>query len=807
MTPTRTGIALLLALVPAVALAAPPELPAEAVVLPGAAAGGRNPVPLDPVGAALASGEWKAPKPGDKFAIPGGLERTWAAAAVKNGAVPVPPGGVAYLAVKSDAARVVVLQASGHGMVYANGEPHAGDVYGTGYLRIPVALREGVNDFLFAAGRGPVNVKFLEVRAAAELDNGDVTAPDLRVGVAVDTHAALPVRNCTTEPASLVLEATVGGGKPVLTELPPLLPASTRKVGFRLVADAPGKTGPVPLRLRLFRKGKAEALDSLDLNLNAVAADATHKRTFVSDVDGSVQYFSLVPAKPAPDGKKSGLVLTLHGASVEAAGQAACYAPKPGLHVAAATNRRPYGFDWEDWGRLDALEVLANASRDLGTDPRRTYLTGHSMGGHGTWHVGVTFPDRFAAIAPSAGWVSMWSYAGMKKDPNARTERELVLRASGPSDTLALVRNLTPVGVYVLHGDADDNVPVSQARTMRTELATFHGDFVYREQPGAGHWWGNACVDWPPIFEFFDRHTLPEKAAVRKVEFRTASPRVSSDCHWLRVEAQQKPFLVSRVEIACDPDKRTFRGTTENVARLSLDLAPLAPGKPFKVELDGQAIDAVAWPGGEARVWFSRDEKDKWAAVSKPSADAKGPHRSGPFKDAFRNRVVFVYATKGTPAENAWALAKARFDAETFWYRGNGSIDVVPDTAFDPKAEPDRNVVLYGHAGMNAAWPALLGASPVQVSAGSVKAGDRESKGNDLGVLLVRPRPGSDTAVVAAVAGTGPVGLAATNRLPYFSSGVGYPEWVVFDPKGVLAAGYFGNDWKVESGESAWRKE
>jgi hypothetical protein len=152
-------------------------------------------------------------------------------------------------------------------------------------------------------------------------------------------------------------------------------------------------------------------------------------------------------------------------------------------------------------------------------------------------------------------------------------------------------------------------------------------------------------------------------------------------------------------------------------------------------------------------------------------------------------------------------MAKARYDAETFWYRGNGSIDVVADTAFDPKAEPDRNVVLYGHQGSNAAWKHLLGPSPVQVEAGVVKAGDREAKGTDLGVLLVRPRPGSDRAVVAAVAGTGSVGLRLTDRLPYFASGVGYPDWLVFDSKGIAGAGYFGNDWKLETGENAWRKE
>src|SRR5207248_4783492 len=95
--------------------------------------------------------------------------------------------------------------------------------------------------------------------------------------------------------------------------------------------------------------------------------------------------------------------------------------------------------------------------------------------------------------------------------------------SANPGDTLALVRNLAATGVYVLHGDADDNVPVAQARSMRKELAEFHPDFAYHEQPGAGHWWGNACVDWPPVFEFFARRERPERAAVRRVSFRTAN--------------------------------------------------------------------------------------------------------------------------------------------------------------------------------------------------------------------------------------------------------------------------------------------
>ena len=55
-------------------------------------------------------------------------------------------------------------------------------------------------------------------------------------------------------------------------------------------------------------------------------------------------------------------------------------------------------------------------------------------------------------------------------------------------------------------------------------------------------------------------------------------------------------------------------------------------------------------------------------------------------------------------------------------------------------------------------------------------------------------------------------GLRLTERLPYFTSGVAYPDCVVLRAKtlvessgSAIAAGYFGADWDVEYGEFAWR--
>src|SRR5262249_5314676 len=149
-----------------------------------------------------------------------------------------------------------------------------------------------------------------------------------------------------------------------------------------------------------------------------------------------------------------------------------------------------------------------------------------------------------------------------------------------------------------------------------------------------------------------------------------------------------------------------------------------------------------------------------------------------------------------------------------FWYRGNGSVDVIADTAFDPSAAPDRGVILYGSADSNGAWPALLADSPVQVRRGEVRIGSRRSNGEEQACLVLRPRPGSAVACVGVVSGTGISGMRLTVGLPYFLSGVEYPDVTVIGTemlqqggKGVRVAGFFGPDWSVDKGEFAWRED
>lgn len=56
-------------------------------------------------------------------------------------------------------------------------------------------------------------------------------------------------------------------------------------------------------------------------------------------------------------------------------------------------------------------------------------------------------------------------------------------------------------------------------------------------------------------------------------------------------------------------------------------------------------------------------------------------------------------------------------------------------------------------------------------------------------------------------------GMRVTERMPYFVSGAGFPDCLILGPElpakgmdGVRAAGFFGQDWQVATGEFVWRE-
>jgi dienelactone hydrolase len=768
---------------------------------------GRQAMITDQFAARYFAPGYQTPKPGQVlFTDSQGREVAWkeirADSAGRFTAGRDASNGYLYLNYQSPREQGVIINMTGNAMFYLNGEPHAGDPYEHNYLNIPVRLKKGLNEFYVRTSmlmRQGMKARIIFPAMPVVIGTDDATLPHIVPGQ--DNSSLLGgvvIINTTSKPLTgLQLRSRVTANE-IALDIPDILPYSSRKVPFRFNGSALSGKGMHDCKLTLLSKGIS--ISESVIKVESVNAGEPYSCTFVSDIDGSVQYYAVNP-QSKKDGQPPALFLSVHGAGVEAIGQARAYASKDWGVLVAPTNRRPRGFNWEDWGRMDALEVLDIAVKQFSPDPSRIYLTGHSMGGHGTWYLGATYPGKWAAIAPCAGYPTLMAYGsadGRIPQPGDNPVENNLLNASNGSNVIELANNYGAAGVYVFHGDADRTVSVEYARQMREILGKYHPDFSYYEYPGGSHWWSNESVDFAPLFDYFKWHVIKPDSAVNTIDFTTANPAVSSGCRWVSVMQQKESLKYSRVKLSRDKAKGLISGETENVLILRLDLSDMA-GDQVTIRLDGEELNISKANSGSEILLYRHD---KWAPGAALGKGTKGTVRNGTFKEPFNHRMVFVYGTTGTKAENDWSLAKAKYDAESWYYRGNGAVDMVADKDFDPAANPDRGVIIYGNATTNNAWSKMLAGCPIQVSRGSISFGTETITGDNYGAYIMYPRRDSKTASVAAVTGTGLPGMHAADANQYFAGGSGFPDYLIFNAdlpregiKAVLHAGFYDNNW------------
>ena len=589
------------------------------------------------------------------------------------------PPSIVYAATELNLAAATGLIVRGDRCVtvFLDGAPQPLDVYGSGRMRVPLVAAAGRHVLVVRAlgGRGAPVVTLEATPDPIAFNEHDQTLPDLPVEESPVQYVGVPVLNLTTD-ALLNVQARVVEDErfeATTITLPALGPASVTQVPFELRL----KAAPVlpeesyVVRLLVDVSALGESFEHT-VTLSTVSRSATHRETFRSATDGSVQYAGIVPPLDFDPARSYGLVLTLHGAGVEAIGQARAYSAKDWTYIVAATNRRPFGFDWEEWGRKDALEVQDYARSRFRIDPTREYLTGHSMGGHGTWNVGVHHPGRFAAIAPSAGWSSFQSYTGAARPGG------VFGRARAHSNTNDYLSNLARRGVYILHGDADDNVPVREAQDMRAALEGVVDDVEYYEEPGAGHWWdgersaGADCVDWPPLFEFFRARTLDPFEL--DFTFVTPSPYVSSEHSYVTLLAAPTSEFDCRVTSVREGDVVLLE--VDHVGRLEVDLDALAG-----LGIQTLVFDGVRHPVVGGRLTLPADA---------PQSE-KHPGVHGPFNEVYMRPFCFIYA------EDPPAYARyAAFQISTWALTGNGLACAMPASAVTDALRATHNLVRLG---------------------------------------------------------------------------------------------------------------
>jgi predicted esterase len=444
-------------------------------------------------------------------------------------------------------------------------------------------------------------------------------------------------------------------------------------------------------------------------------------------------------------------------------------------------------------GEHDVFAALEELRRVTRVDPDRTWLTGVSMGGMGTFELGVRHPDTFAALGALCGagdWRGFGSIHGRRLAP----WEDALIEARSPAE---LAANSPPL--FCVHGTRDRINPVSSSEAM---VAVYErlGLPVRFEKPPLGHDVGALAYDQGllmPALTPFVRDPRPAHVAL----LVPTTTLVPSRRGWLEALGVARVGPVAHLEGTASPGKVVVSAPEISALRLHLDEAPVGDG-PVAAQIDGQAI-----PGLRGVVDLRRDGA-KWI-VGGPDESAFPPPRrpglSGPADAVLAAPVRVVYGTADPDTADG-----LRMLAEHLAAIRPGSqlaVPVIADTALTDRGA--TNLILVGSPRENRVLAGVADRLPFRVEPGAVHVGARAFRGPTLGLELVYPDPAAPGHLLLVVAGTDLQGTLLARHLPDL-----VPDWLVYDPavqaqragpvldrRRVRGGGFFGPRW--EAPESA----
>jgi predicted peptidase len=143
------------------------------------------------------------------------------------------------------------------------------------------------------------------------------------------------------------------------------------------------------------------------------------------------------------------------------------------------------------WHPENVSALLDHIEKTRRIDRKRIYLTGLSMGGYGTWALGLRQPGRFAALAPICG--------GLNSITPLLNRRH---KQHGPAQSR--------LPIWIFQGGKDTGVIPNEAHRAKALMERLGNKHVKLTLfPNAGHdSWTDAYAD-PELYRWFLSHALP----------------------------------------------------------------------------------------------------------------------------------------------------------------------------------------------------------------------------------------------------------------------------------------------------------
>lgn len=207
------------------------------------------------------------------------------------------------------------------------------------------------------------------------------------------------------------------------------------------------------------------------------------------------------------------------------------------------------------------MELLGSVETEFSIDSERIYVTGLSMGGHGTWDIVRRFPGRFAAAIPMSGVGEAISARRIKDIPIWAFHGELdnIVTVEG---SRSMIEDLTALGHQPVFTDCDlEGTCEIMPDCLVRSVVFSRMPLLYTEYQNAGHnVWRESyenpnLIDWTFLQNRQDRAGPIGRFQTTFQVDMTAVVQQRPELDWIGVVGNEWPLETGVVLPGCDPDR------------------------------------------------------------------------------------------------------------------------------------------------------------------------------------------------------------------------------------------------------------